>query len=153
MRIMCKKIRYNINVWLEEYNGIKKGKSHLIGNMVKIQSKEEHLIIPNTYYTNTTTISSLNCSVNLPSNLPVITLSIFTLLNHACFLFKGTLMQIWKSPYMFVFISSYLAVKFIIFLTLIWVGVNFTPLLVFPEQLRNGKSCNPGILQHSITFY
>ena len=29
----------------------------------------------------------------------------------------------------------------------------FYPLLVFPQRLRNGKSFNPGILQHSVTFY
>ena len=42
--------------------------------------------------------------------------------------------------------------------TLIWVGggggwVNPHPRLVFPKKLRNVKSCNPDILQHSVIFY
>ena len=34
-------------------------------------------------------------------------------------------------------------------------NINFTPTsaLVFPQELIHGKSCNPGILQHPVTFY
>ena len=42
-------------------------------------------------------------------------------------------------------------------LTLIWVkrGVNFTPFPPLPHSFfcQNSKSCNPGILQHLVTFY
>ena len=31
-------------------------------------------------------------------------------------------------------------------------GGNFTPQLIFPKKKKKGKSCNPEILQRSITF-
>ena len=45
-------------------------------------------------------------------------------------------------------------------LTLIWVGEGrkwggggVNPPIGFPLKLRNGTSCNSGILQHLVTFY
>ena len=36
---------------------------------------------------------------------------------------------------------------------LILTALPLPPLLVLPQSLRNGKSCNHGILQHPVTFY